>query len=571
MQRSPEESAFYECFRRLAAAEIRPAVRRHDDGHAFNRRGWECLAAADFFRIPVRQEVGGLGQGLRAYAAALEGLADGSGDLGFSVSAVAHGVCVLVMQEFGSAEQHRLYLPRLLSGEWVGAVANAESQAGTNLMAITSQASCAGDGYTLSAEKQCITNVGVAGLVLVSARLKDAPARREVNVFVVETAGAGVEQRTILDLEGLRTSCTGDLRARQAPLPAHSLLGRVGEGLAIFRSMFIQERLFTGVLYLSALRSCVRRALEHVETRQQFGRPLGRNQYVQDRVIRMRVGEQLLAALLDALLGAVERGEDVQEQLSIVKVHGIEAAITASADLMRLLGGRGMSKQELAEKYHRDLLALSALGGTVELHKMVIYQELARREPSPPTPASPPDLTITVHDAQSLDGALEKALVDLTARLFPDEPALRGRFYYDTRPDLVVAAWKGGTLAGFRIVARRLVDLAPGALRIAGLGIGVEPRFQRQGIGRALTRRTLELLRDLNDDLALAFLMTAAAEPLLRSFGFRRLSARLTYCRRGTAELIVEEMPAYALDLGQGTLVDDLNARGSLHLGAGTW
>jgi isovaleryl-CoA dehydrogenase len=569
MSRTAQETEWYERFRRFGADEVRPAVRRHDDAHQFDRRAFERLAAADFFRLPLRPELGGLGCGLGAYAAALEGLADGSGDLGFSVSAVAHGVCLLVLQEHGSAEQHRLYLPRLLSGEWVGAVANAEAQAGTNLMAIASRAARAGDGFELTADKQCITNVGVADLALVSARLAGVPAQQEVNVFVVETTAPGVGQRTVLDLEGLRTSCTGDLRVRQARLPGPGLLGRVGAGLEIFRSMFAQERLFTGVLYLAALRACVRRAVEHAETRQQFGRPIGRNQYVQERVVRMRVGEELLACLLHNLRGAAERGDDVCGPLSIVKVHGIEAAIEASAGLMRLLGGRGMSKQEPAEKYHRDLLALSVLGGTVELHKMVVYQELARGVAA--APAVRADLTITVHDAGELDPALERTLVELTARLFPDEPALRGRFYYDSRPDLVVAAWKDGVLAGFRIVVRRLVDLAPGVVRVAGLGIGVDPRYQRQGIGRELTRRTLELLRGLNDDLALAFLLTPAAEPLLRSFGFRRLRARVTYCRRDTGELVTEAMPAYALDLNQGTLVDDLNARGSLHLGVGSW
>jgi isovaleryl-CoA dehydrogenase len=230
-----------------------------------------------------------------------------------------------------------------------------------------------------------------------------------------------------------------------------------------------------------------------------------------------------------------------------------------------------MSKQELAEKYHRDLLALSVLGGTVELHKMVIYQELARRlTPSHSTPART-DLTITVHDTHELTQTIEKSLIALTARLFPDEPALQGRYYYDTRPNLVVAAWKDGELIGFRMIVRRLVDLAPGVLRVAGLGIGVDPRFQRQGVGRELTRRTLDILRELNDDLALAILMRPAAEPLLRSFGFQRLRTRLTYHRRDTGELIEESMPAYALDPAGGTLVDDLNARGSLHLGVGTW
>lgn len=569
MHRTAQETELYDRFRAFGADVLRPAVRRHDDEHRFDRAAWERLGAAGFFRIPLRPELGGLGLGLHDYAAALEGLADGSGDLGFGVSVVAHLVALRVLQEFGSPEQHRHYLPRLLSGEWVAAVANAEPQAGTNLMAIASQATQSGSGFELTAEKQCVTNIGVADLALVSARLQDVPSRQEVNVFLVETAAAGVEQRTVLDLEGLRTSCTGDLRARQARLPGHALLGGVGAGLDVFRAMFAQERLFTGVLYLAALRACVRRAVEHAETRQQFGRPVGRNQHVQERVVRMRVGEQLLASLLRDLLGAVGRGEDVSEPLSVVKVHGIEAALDASAGLMRLLGGRGMSEQEPAGKYHRDLLALSVLGGTVELHKMVVYQELARTVAPPPP--SPPDLTITVHDAQELDAPLEQALVGLTARLFPDEPALRGRFYYDSRPDLVMAAWKDGALAGFRIVVRRLVDLGPGALRVAGLGIGVDPRFQRQGVGRELTRRTLEMLRGLNDDLALAFLFTPAAEPLLRAFGFRRLRAHVTYCRPDTGALVAEGMPAYALDLHQGTLVDDLNARGSLHLGVGSW
>jgi alkylation response protein AidB-like acyl-CoA dehydrogenase/GNAT superfamily N-acetyltransferase len=572
MQRNAQEIEWYERFRQFGAAEIRPGVRRHDDEHLLDRRGWKRLGEMDFFRLPIRTALGGLGHGLHDYAAALEGVAEGSSDLGFSVSAVAHMVCLMVLQEFGSAEQHRLYLPRLLSGEWIGAVANAEPQAGTNLMAIASQATRAGDGFELSAEKQCITNIGVADLALVSARLRDVPARQEVNVFLVETAATNVEHRPLLNLEGLRTSCTGDLRMRRATLSPHGLLGPVGAGLEIFRSMFVQERLFTGVLYLSALHVCTARALEHAETRQQFGRPIGRNQHVQERIVRMRVGEQLLRSLLHELLDAVERGEDVSEQLSMVKVHGIESAIAASEGLMRLLGGRGMSKQEMAEKYHRDLLALSVLGGTVELHKMVIYQELARRAASPPQHApARTDLTLTVHDTHELPQTIEKSLIALTARLFPDEPALQGRFYYDTRPDLVVAAWKDGELIGFRMIVRRLVDLAPGVLRVAGLGIGVDSRFQRQGIGRELTRKTLDILRELNDDLALAILIRPAAEPLLRSFGFHRLRVRLTYNRRDTGELIEESMPAYALDLAGGTLVEDLNARGFLHLGVGTW
>jgi isovaleryl-CoA dehydrogenase len=569
MGRSAQDIELYERFRTFGAEEIYHRVRLNGDEHRLDRQAWDRLAATGLFRLAVRPELGGCSLGLRAFAVALDGLTEGGRDLGFAVSVVAHLVSVLVLQEFGTAEQRALYLPRLLSGEWLGAVANAEAGAGTNLMAISATAGRTADGFRLTTEKQCITNVGVAGLAMVSARLEGAPARKEVNVFLVEMAGPGLEQRIRLDLAGLRTSCTGDLRAWQASLPAIALLGGLGAGLQVFRSMFCLERLFTGVLYRSALTVCLRRALEHAETCQQFGRPIGRNQYIQERVVRMRIGEQLLGSLLDDLLRAVERGEDVYDLLSVVKVYGIEAAIEASESLMRLLGGRGMCKQELAEKCHRDLLALSALGGTVELHKMVVYKELARQIVPPPT--RPANLTITVHDTAELDASFEKALVDLTARIFPDVAILQGKYYYDTRPDMVVAAWKVGELAGFRVAVRRVVNLAPGTLRVAGIGIGIDPRFQRQGIGRELTRRTLEILRELNDDLALAILLRPDAEPLLRSFGFRRLGARITYNRRDTGELITEDLPAYALDLAQGTLVDDLEARGSLHLGVGTW
>lgn len=573
MKHTGEHRELYERYRRLAEREIRPGVRRHDDDHQFDRASWRKLAQADFCRVPVRRELGGLGLGLPAYAAALEGVADGSGDLAFTVSAVAHMVCLMVLETFGSPVQHQIYLPRLLSGEWIGAVANAEAQAGTNLMAIAAQARRTPDGFELTADKLCITNVGVADLAVCSARLPDAPARKEVNIFVVETAAAGVATMTRNNLAGLRSSCTGDLGARAARLPDHSLLGGIGRGLEIFAAMFTQDRLFTGVLYLSALHACVQRAVEHAETRLQFGRLIGRNQYVQDKIIRMRVAEELLDCLLHSLLGAVERGENVSEQLSLVKVHGIEAALTASADLMRLLGGRGMERSELAEKYHRDLLALSVLGGTVELHKMVSYGELSRRIMAhrAAAPGLPKDITITVHDVRELDENLERSLVELTARLFPDEVSLRGRFYYNTRPDQVVTAWKNGQLAGFRIVTRRLVDLGPGLLRVAGLGIGVAPEFQRQGLGTVLTQRTLELLRDGGDDLALAFLWNPTAERLLRKFGFGPLQAKVTYRHPDSGELVIEQTPAYALDLAGATLVDELNVRGSLHLGVGTW
>ncbi len=574
-----DERSLYDRYHQFGLETVRPAVHSNDDAHAFNRDAWRRLGEADFFRLPVAAAHGGLGCPLSHCSAALEGLASGSSDLGFSVSAVAHWVCLLSLQQFGSAASLARYFPRLLSGEWVGAVANAEPQAGTNLMGMTSHAVHTPDGFELHAHKQCITNVGAADLMMVSAKLRGVSSLKEMNVFLVEAGTAGVATRVLTYLTGLRTSCTGDLEARSVKLPADSLLGGVGRGLRIFRTMFTQERLWTGVLYLAALDSCLRRALAHAETRLQFGRPIGRNQYVQERIIRMKVAEELQRSLLTGLLGAVERGDDVPEMMSIVKIHGVEAAIEASEDLMRLLGSRGMGKHETAEKFHRDLLALSILGGTVELQKIMLYQELTRRrnvELAAAKVKEPPhskgaEVTMTVHEVGELDSALERSLIELTARALPGKAALAGRFYYDTRPDLVVAAWKEGRLAGFRIITRRQIELGGSPLRVAGLGIAVEPGLQKQGIGTALTRRCLEVLRETGDDLAVAIMLTAHAQRLLESFGFVKLAAQATYLHRETGAMVVESAPVYALDLNRGCLIEDINALGHFHLGTGTW
>jgi isovaleryl-CoA dehydrogenase len=569
----PAEQALYERYHQVGLEVVRPTVQTNDEAHSFARDAWRRLGENDFLRLPVAPTHGGLGSPPSQCAAALEGLVAGSSDLGFCVSAVAHWVCLASLQEFGPASAQAKYFPRLMSGEWVGAVANAEPQAGTNLMAMTSNAVSTPGGFELHARKQCITNVGVADLMMVSARLRGVSSLKEVNVFLLEARTPGVETRVLTHLAGLRTSCTGDLTATGVALPAEALLGGVGRGLKIFRTMFTQERLWTGVLYLAALDSCRRRALAHAETRLQFGRPIGRNQYVQDRIVRMKVAEELLRSLLAGLLAQTGRGEDVSDMLSIVKIHGVEVAIEASEDLMRLLGGRGMGKHETAEKFHRDLLALSILGGTVELQKILLYQELTRRRAvelaAPKTKGT--DVAMTVDETSALDPALEQALVQLTARVFPSEAALAGRFYYDTRPDLVVAAWKDGRLAGFRILTRRQVVLGGSPLRIAGLGIAVEPALQKQGIGTALTRRGLEVLRELGDELAVAILFNTNAQRLLEAFGFTKLDARVTYLKRGSGELVTERAAVFALDLNRGPLVDDINAVGHLHLGTGTW
>ncbi|MFY0564008.1 GNAT family N-acetyltransferase [Archangium lansingense] len=242
----------------------------------------------------------------------------------------------------------------------------------------------------------------------------------------------------------------------------------------------------------------------------------------------------------------------------------------AAQGLMRVLGGKGLRRGEGAEGMLRDLLCLSVFGGTVELHKVVLYNETVKTR-GRARPSASVDETLEVHDTQALPPGLEADLCALVARCFPGELSVQGGYYYDTRPDRVVTVRRGGVLAGFRTITFREVLLGGRTVKVAGLGIAVAPEHQRQGLGTRLTQRALALLAEHGVELALAFLIGRSAEKLLRASGFSRLTAPVTYLARDDGRLVTESMPAYGLALGASALLEEIEGRGGLHLGVGTW
>ncbi|HYO59859.1 GNAT family N-acetyltransferase [Archangium sp.] len=533
-----------------------------------DRAAFPLLGEAGMFRAALEPSMGG--EGLAGAVHALAGFAAGSGDLGLATSLLTHLVCVRLLARAGTEAQRARHLPRLLSGEWVGAVANTEPRAGTDILALRARVVPTEGGPRLDARKCSITNVGPANLAIVSARLAGVPPAHAVNLFLVETAYPGVHMRPVTDLTGLATSATGNLIARRVTLPADARLGEPGDGVRLLRTTFTEERLLTGVLYLAAVRRCLERGLAHAQARRTFGEALGRHQYIQERLVRMRVAEETLEALLDLALGALARGEEVFGTLSIIKLHGVEAAVDAAQGLIRVLGGKGLRRGEGAEGMLRDLLCLSVFGGTVELHKVVLYNETVKARGRARPPASA-DEALEVHDTRELPPGLEAELCALVARTFPGEPSLHGRYYYDTRPDQVVTVRRNGVLAGFRAVTFREVMLGGRMVKVAGLGIVVAPEFQRQGLGTLLTRHVLSLLAEHHVELALTSLLSRSAEKLLRAFGFSRLAAPVTYLAHDDGRLVTESMPVHGLALGGSALLEEIEARGGLHLGVGTW
>ena len=374
-RRQALRSRFVEVGQRLVA----PSTSSRDRASSFDRGLWRQLGDEGLFALPTLAE----------RAVAVEGLALGSLDLGLSVSVCAHFVVVSVLESEGTPAQRQRWLPGLCDGSLVAACANAEAAAGTDLMGLKSRARIVDTGsddddddILLSARKRSVTNLGACDVALVSARVLEVPAKEAVNVFVVDAHGPRVRQRLRDDLSGLRTSPTGSLVAWRAPIGRQARIGARGDGVRLFKKMFSDERITTGFLYLGSLKACRDRALLHAEGRRQFGQPIGRNQYVQEKIVRMQVAIDLLEAHLWRVVGDHGAGVDVHGALSVSKIFGLEAALQAAQDLVRLLGSRGLSTDEPAERLVRDLLGLSILGGTVELMKMIVYDEARKHRPS---------------------------------------------------------------------------------------------------------------------------------------------------------------------------------------------
>jgi GNAT superfamily N-acetyltransferase len=178
---------------------------------------------------------------------------------------------------------------------------------------------------------------------------------------------------------------------------------------------------------------------------------------------------------------------------------------------------------------------------------------------------------VRVVDVNALSSDDEARLVELVARTFPGEASLKGRWYHDTRPSLVVLAESSDELVGVRIVTFRDVMVGERTLRLAGFGIGVAPGFQRRGIGTLLTKRAIDVVTERGCDLALAFLFSANAEPLLRAHGFTPLRANVSYTDRKSGTRVDEAAPAWARDIGASTAIAQVENAGALDLGVGTW
>ena len=348
---------------------------RYDRG-GFDQGSWQGLADAGFWRLAVPTTYGGAGTTWWEFAAALEGLATTSRDLGFLLSIVAHAGLLRAVLRFGTESQLRRYLPKLMTGR-VGATAITEPTGGSDVARIRLQAVQRGPVYHLTGDKAHITNAPVADVVLVVGRIPDL-APRDITLFLVERDTPGLHAGPPEDMLGNRTSPTGHLQFNGATIPEDQVLGPPGAGLALIYNTIALDRALYGVIAAGYLEWLLDEALDHCQRHEAFRAKLATYQYVQGRLTDIKIGLETTRwvsyAALDQLL---HDDPSASAACSLAKLVGSEALAAGAQHVMRIFGHAGYEAGPVARAV-RDSLGTLIAGGTTEMQRKNLFAWLVQ-------------------------------------------------------------------------------------------------------------------------------------------------------------------------------------------------
>jgi alkylation response protein AidB-like acyl-CoA dehydrogenase len=361
-------------FEELGRAAAGRAEACYRDGE-LDRRSWDEASRAGLWRIPVARADGGSGGSWWDFAAALEGLARGSGDLGFLLSVIAHAGCVRVLALEGSAEQRATHLRSLLAGQ-VGSTAITEPAGGSDVAAIRTAAH-GGARLVLSGHKAHITNAPVAEVMVVLGRIP-ALGRRDITLFVVDAAAPGVVRGPAETMLGNRASPTGDVLIEGVEVGEEAILGGAGRGLELVYRLIAMDRVLYALIAAAYLEPILERSLDHCHSRRAYGSPIADHQYVQQRVVDMSIAIETSRMLAYRALGElIEGGSRASMLCSMAKLVGTEQLFRAAQDYVMLHGHRGYAEPDIG-RVLCDAAGTRIAGGTSDIQRKNIFSQLQR-------------------------------------------------------------------------------------------------------------------------------------------------------------------------------------------------
>jgi isovaleryl-CoA dehydrogenase len=364
-----------ETVRDFTQDKIAPLAAEIDRSNKFPRELWPQLGALGLLGITVEEELGGAGLGYLAHCVAMEEISRGSAAIGLSYGAHSN-LCVNQLRRNGSEEQKRRYLPKLISGDHVGALAMSEPGAGSDVVSMRTRADKKGDRYILNGSKMWITNGPIADTLVIYAKTDRTAGARGITAFVVENGFKGFSTGKKLDKLGMRGSDTSEIVFEDCEVPAENVLGVVGNGVNVLMSGLDYERTVLAAGPLGVMQACLDIVIPYLHQRTQFGQPIGRFQLMQAKLADMYVALNAAKAYVYAVARACDRGETTREDAAGAILYAAERATWMALETIQCLGGNGYINDYPAGRLLRDAKLYEIGAGTSEIRRMLIGREI---------------------------------------------------------------------------------------------------------------------------------------------------------------------------------------------------